>query len=123
MSLLCQIHEQNFAILLECSEDIMADRLLARGQTSGRADDKSESITKRLHTFRSRNGNQAVEDHLRQKGPFKVVSPPLNMRTLNSAYVTAKFEIQSAGTPDHVYSLVKPAVEDIVRDVESLSGH
>lgn len=69
-----QIHEQNFTILLDCPENVIKERLLERAKASGRVDDNMESITKRLRTFR--NGNQAVESHLRQKGPFKSVSTP-----------------------------------------------
>ena len=37
--------------MFECSEEIMIERLLKRGQTSGRVDDNEESIRKRLATF------------------------------------------------------------------------
>jgi UMP-CMP kinase len=38
-------------IFLDCPEDIMNERLLKRGKTSGRADDNAESIRKRFKTF------------------------------------------------------------------------
>ncbi len=38
-------------LVFECSEDVMVQRLLARGATSGRVDDNEETIRKRLHTF------------------------------------------------------------------------
>lgn len=38
-------------LMFECSEEIMIERLLKRGQTSGRVDDNEESIRKRLATF------------------------------------------------------------------------
>lgn len=96
-----KIHQQNFTILLDCPEALMVDRLLSRMKASGRVDDNAESVTKRLRTFR--DGNQAVEDHLRQNGPFKA--------------------IQCDGSPDHVYTLVKPAVENILKDVKRLRGY
>jgi UMP-CMP kinase len=40
-----------FTLFLECSEDVMLQRLLKRGQTSGRADDNEEVIKKRFKTF------------------------------------------------------------------------
>jgi UMP-CMP kinase len=49
----------------------MAGRLLERAKASGRIDDNADSIAKRLRTFQPRN--QAVEAHLREKGPFKTV--------------------------------------------------
>jgi adenylate kinase family enzyme len=41
-----------FVLLLECGEDVMRERLLARGRTSGRADDNEEAIQKRLRVLR-----------------------------------------------------------------------
>ena len=37
--------------MFECSEDVMVQRLLQRGQTSGRVDDNEETIRKRLKIF------------------------------------------------------------------------
>ena len=49
----------------------MVSRLLERAKESGRIDDNAISIAKRLRTFQE--GNQEVEAHLREKGPFKTV--------------------------------------------------
>lgn len=38
-------------LFLECPEDVMLQRLLKRGETSGRSDDNVESIKKRFRTF------------------------------------------------------------------------
>lgn len=40
-----------FVLFLQCSEDVMLQRLLKRGKTSGRTDDNVESIKKRFRTF------------------------------------------------------------------------
>ena len=40
-----------FTLFFDCPEDVMQDRLLNRGKTSGRADDNVESIKKRFKTF------------------------------------------------------------------------
>ena len=40
-----------FALYFECSEQVLMGRLLARGQTSQRADDNMETIRMRLRTF------------------------------------------------------------------------
>jgi len=40
-------------IMFECSEEVMTQRLLRRGQTSGRVDDNMKSIRKRLKTYLS----------------------------------------------------------------------
>ncbi|ORY09270.1 UMP-CMP kinase-like protein [Clohesyomyces aquaticus] len=40
-----------FTLFFDCPEDVMQERLLERGKTSGRADDNVESIKKRFKTF------------------------------------------------------------------------
>ena len=39
-------------LYFECPEEVMLERLLKRGETSGRVDDNLESIRKRFATFR-----------------------------------------------------------------------
>ena len=38
-------------IYFECSEKVMQERLLERGKTSGRSDDNTDTIKKRLEVF------------------------------------------------------------------------
>ncbi len=40
-----------FTLFFDCPEDVMQQRLINRGKTSGRADDNAESIKKRFRTF------------------------------------------------------------------------
>ena len=40
-----------FTLFFDCPEDVMAERLINRGKTSGRTDDNAESIRKRFKTF------------------------------------------------------------------------
>lgn len=40
-----------FTLFFDCPEDVMQERLLNRGKTSGRSDDNLESIKKRFKTF------------------------------------------------------------------------
>ncbi|CAD6636058.1 BAH_G0032520.mRNA.1.CDS.1 [Saccharomyces cerevisiae] len=46
------IVESKFILFFDCPEDIMLERLLERGKTSGRSDDNIESIKKRFNTFK-----------------------------------------------------------------------
>lgn len=46
-----QIAKSSFTLFFECPENVMLDRLLERGKTSGRTDDNIESIKKRFRTF------------------------------------------------------------------------
>ena len=43
--------EMAFILHLECSQEVMTNRLLERGKTSGRSDDNIESIKKRFVTY------------------------------------------------------------------------
>ena len=38
-------------VIFECPEEVMVERLMERGKTSGRVDDNEETIRKRFHTF------------------------------------------------------------------------
>lgn len=40
-----------FALVFSCSEEVMMERLISRGQSSGRVDDNVESIRKRFRVF------------------------------------------------------------------------
>lgn len=46
-----QIVPSSFTLFFECPENVMLQRLLERGKTSGRTDDNIESIKKRFRTF------------------------------------------------------------------------
>lgn len=46
-----EVTECHFVMFFECSEEVMEERLIKRGETSGRADDNAETIRKRFSTF------------------------------------------------------------------------
>ena len=71
------IAECSIVLSYECTEDVMTERLLERGKTSGRADDNEETIRKRLETFRQ--STMPVLDHYEQKGKLRKVSYKLNL--------------------------------------------
>ena len=52
-------------LFLDCPEDVMRERLLNRGKTSGRSDDNEESIVKRFRTFV--DTSMPVVDHFEQE--------------------------------------------------------
>lgn len=62
----------SFVLSFDCSEKTMTERLLARAQTSGRADDNIETIKKRLVTFTE--STKPVLDAYRAKGTLVSVS-------------------------------------------------
>jgi len=59
-------------LFLDCPEDVMRERLLNRGKTSGRSDDNEESIVKRFRTFVETS--MPVVDHFAEEGRVVKVS-------------------------------------------------
>ncbi|GFX46853.1 adenylate kinase isoenzyme 1 [Trichonephila clavipes] len=60
-----QVSKCSFLLFFDVPDDIMKERLMNRGKTSGRADDNEETITKRLLTFH--NHTQPILDHYGDK--------------------------------------------------------
>jgi len=66
-----------FTLFFDCPEDVMQDRLLNRGKTSGRSDDNEESIKKRFKTFVETS--MPVVEHFEKEGrvvKISAVPPP-----------------------------------------------
>mmetsp|Transcript_12648 Transcript_12648/g.40745 ORF Transcript_12648/g.40745 Transcript_12648/m.40745 type:complete len:268 (-) Transcript_12648:198-1001(-) len=61
-----------FVLLIECSQAVMEQRLLKRGQTSGRSDDNIETIRKRFITFKEET--VPVQDLLESRGLVRTVN-------------------------------------------------
>lgn len=74
-----------FTLFFDCPEEVMQERLLNRGKTSGRADDNAESIKKRFKTFVETS--MPVVDYFEKEGKLVKVS--------------------ATGSPEGVYALVK----------------
>lgn len=66
-----QIAETQFLLFLDCPHNIMVERLLERGKTSGRTDDNLESIEKRLVTYEE--STRPIIEHFRDQGKVKQV--------------------------------------------------
>ena len=67
-----QVGECDMVLVFDCSEEVMAERLLQRGLTSGRTDDNEDTIRKRLVTFRE--ATLPVIEHYHSLGKVKKVS-------------------------------------------------
>lgn len=78
-----------FTLFFDCPEDVMQERLLNRGKTSGRSDDNAESIKKRFKTFVETS--MPVVEYFEKEG--KVVN------------------VKATRGPDEVYEEVKKAFE------------
>mmetsp|Transcript_22512 Transcript_22512/g.20444 ORF Transcript_22512/g.20444 Transcript_22512/m.20444 type:complete len:234 (-) Transcript_22512:99-800(-) len=60
-----------FLLFLDCPQEIMKDRLLERGKTSGRNDDNIESIIKRFNTYE--NSTRPIIEFFRNAGKIREV--------------------------------------------------
>lgn len=60
-----------FLLYLNCPQDIMIDRLVERGKTSGRSDDNREAIAKRFVTYE--NSTRPIIEHFASLGKVKEV--------------------------------------------------
>jgi len=78
-----------FVLFFDCPEEEMQNRLLKRGETSGRSDDNAESIKKRFKTFVETS--MPVVDYFRQEG--RVV------------------KVAATNTPDEVYKETREKLE------------
>lgn len=66
------IADVQFLLFLDCPNEIMVDRLLERGKTSGRNDDNIESIKKRLLTYEQ--STRPIIEHFRSLGKVREVN-------------------------------------------------
>ncbi|RKP03797.1 hypothetical protein CXG81DRAFT_8195, partial [Caulochytrium protostelioides] len=67
-------------LVFDVPDDIIVQRLLKRGETSGRADDNLESIKKRLVTFRE--VSLPVIQHYQQQGRVEVINADQDIQTV-----------------------------------------
>lgn len=74
-----------FVLFFDCPEEVMEERLLKRGETSGRVDDNAESIRKRFDTFVKTS--MPVIEYYEAKGKVR--------------------RVDATKTPDEVYAVVK----------------
>ena len=78
-----------FTLFMDCPEDVMQERLLDRGKTSGRADDNAESIKKRFKTFEDQS--MPVVDYYEKEGRVE--------------------KVLATGSKDDIYDRVKKAMD------------
>lgn len=80
-----------FVLFFTCTEEVMLERLLERGKTSGREDDNAESITKRFRTYEE--VTMPVIEHYRKQDKVR--------------------EIDSTASVEEVHARVKETLEPL----------
>jgi len=81
----------NSVLFFTCTEEVMLQRLLERGKTSGREDDNVESIKKRFATFHE--VSMPVVDHYREEGKVAEVD---STKTVEQVYADVRVAIDKA---------------------------
>jgi UMP-CMP kinase len=85
------IAEVQFLLFLDCPQDIMLDRLLERGKTSGRNDDNEVSIRKRFFTYEE--STRPIIEYFRSIGKIRTVD---SNRPLEHVFADVCLHFQSA---------------------------
>ena len=83
-------------LFFDCDEETMKERLLKRGQTSGRADDNEESIRKRFRTFV--DTSMPVVDYFEKDGRVVKVDAA---QSVDDVYAEVKSRFANAGIASH----------------------
>ncbi len=91
-----------FTLFFDCPEDVMQERLINRGKTSGRADDNTESIKKRFKTFVETS--MPVVNYFEKQGRIVKV---LATKTPDAIYEVIKERFRERGLEPQKLSFVK----------------
>ncbi|EFA78190.1 UMP-CMP kinase [Heterostelium album PN500] len=77
--------DTKFVLFFDCPEEVMTERLLGRGLSSGRTDDNLESIKKRFNTFNTQT--KFVVDLYSKENKVKIVN---SNRAVDLVYTDVK---------------------------------
>jgi UMP-CMP kinase len=86
-----------FTLFFDCPEEVLEERLLNRGKTSGRSDDNAESIKKRFKTFVETS--MPVVEYFEKEGKVEKVTAN---KTPEEVYAVVKERMEKRGIPIRV---------------------
>ena len=96
----------NMCLVFDCPEEILQERLLNRGKTSGRSDDNLESIKKRFKTFHSQS--EPVINEFRRMGKVRIVDssslPDVVYKKVQRLFTGANL----VHSPERTLAMIKP---------------
>lgn len=100
--------ESKFVLYFTCSEKVLLERLLRRGESSGRVDDNIESIKKRFQTFK--DTSYPVIEAFEKEGKVREVSNRIKKKQMlnNNLY-----KINAENGIEEVYEQVKKAFNSL----------
>ncbi|KAK5578425.1 hypothetical protein RB653_008096 [Dictyostelium firmibasis] len=84
--------DTRFVLFFDCPEEVMTQRLLKRGESSGRSDDNMESIKKRFNTFNVQT--KLVIDHYNKFDKVRIIQAN---RDVNEVYNDVEKLFKSMG--------------------------
>ena len=87
-------HKVEFVFYFDCPEEVLVGRLLERGQTSGRNDDKLDVIRKRFRTFQEES--YPIVQMYEQTGQVKTIASDQSVEQVYSQ-VAALFQSLKTG--------------------------
>lgn len=92
--LLAPLCDIQFTLFFDCPLSTLEERLLARGQTSGRSDDNLETIQKRFKTFEEQS--MPVKRYLAQRGYVRTIdaTPPPDVVYAETARLITGSQLQ-----------------------------
>jgi UMP-CMP kinase len=89
--IMAPICDVQFLLFLDCPQEVMLDRLLERGKTSGRNDDNAESIKKRFKTYEE--STRPIIEHFRSIGKMRQVN---SNRNIDHVFADVSVHFESA---------------------------
>jgi len=99
-----------FLLFLDCPQEVMLERLLERGKTSGRNDDNIESIKKRFQTYE--DSTRPIIEHFNKIGKIREVDsnrdPDLVFRDVSAHFRNSSSYFSSISVPFNARSETPP---------------
>jgi UMP-CMP kinase len=89
--IMAPICDVQFLLFLDCPQEIMLERLLERGKTSGRNDDNAESIKKRFKTYEE--STRPIIEYFRGVGKIRQVN---SNRNIDKVFADVSVHFESA---------------------------
>lgn len=80
-----QVRECSLLLIFECTDDVLVERVLKRGKTSGRVDDNEETMRKRLTNFHQET--RPILEHYQSMGKVRKINSD---RPSNEVYADVK---------------------------------
>ena len=96
----------SMCLVFDCPEEVLQERLLNRGKTSGRSDDNLESIKKRFKTFHGQS--EPVINEFRRMGKVRIVDSSLPPDVVYKKVRRLFKGANVVNSPERTLAMIKP---------------